>query len=132
VDGDQRPRAPSARVSCGREWNGAAAGCRTPHHKTHGTEAPGAMVVAYAWHPWVGQFVQVHEMIERPTGARARCSLAGGGVVRTREMPVRMREMPVWILNAAACRGMRDMSEPVAALAALAALTRCSTSAQLN
>jgi len=24
--------------------------------------------VAYAWHPWAGQLVRVHEVIERATG----------------------------------------------------------------
>ena len=54
--------------------------------------------MAYAWHPWAGRSVRVHETIERPTGAQARCSLAGAGVVR-------MREIPVWMLDAAACLG---------------------------
>ena len=71
--------------------------------------------MAYAWHPWAGRTVRVHEPIERPTGAQARCSPAGAGVVR-------MREIPSWMLDAAACLEMRPAPEPVAALPALAAL----------
>src|SRR4051794_36184042 len=78
-----------------------AAGCRTLRHKTHGTEAADEATVAYAWHPWAGQLVRVHEAIEKPTGTRARCSLAGAAAVR-------IREIPAWMLDAAACRGVRE------------------------
>src|SRR4051812_22917173 len=100
----------------------AAAGYRTLRPKTHGTEAGDEAMVAYAWHPWAGQSVRVHEAIGRPTGARARCSLAGADAVR-------MREIPAWMLDAAACRGAREVPEPVAALSALAALRSLLTEA---
>src|SRR5690349_25067919 len=79
-------------------------------------------MVAYAWHPWAGRLVRVHEAVEGPTGARARCSLADAAVVR-------IREIPAWMLDAAACRGVREAPEPVAALSALAALRSLLTEA---
>src|SRR4051812_29078948 len=114
-------RAP--RPGCGSQGSSvAAAGYRTLRPKTHGTEAGDEAMVAYAWHPWAGQSVRVHEAIGRPTDARARCSLAGADAVR-------MREIPAWMLDAAACRGVREAPEPVAALSALAALRSLLTEA---
>ena len=71
--------------------------------------------MAYAWHPWAGRLVCVHETIERPTGAQARCS-------PTDADGARLREIPVWMLDAAVCCSMWTASEPVAAPSALAAL----------
>ena len=51
--------------------------CTLLRHKTHGTETGDEVAVAYAWHPWGGQSVRVHEVIERTTGSVARCSLVG-------------------------------------------------------
>ena len=89
--------------------------CRTPRHKTHNTASGTEVTVAYAWHPWAGQLVHVHEVIERATGAWARCSPAGADIVR-------LREILTWMLDASVCRVMRRVSEPVAALSALVAL----------
>ena len=93
----------------------SGAGCTTLRHKTHGTEAGDEVAVAYAWHPWAGRLVHVHEVIERTTGASARCSLV--------EAPAaRVQEIPVWMLDAALCRSMRASDGPVAALPALRTL----------
>ena len=73
------------------------------------------MTVAYAWHPWNGQAVRAHEVVEKATGSRARCSLAGADFVRP-------REIPTWMHDASVCRAMRRAPAPVAALSALAAL----------
>ena len=40
------------------------------------------------WHPWAERTVRIHEVIERRTGAVARCSLAGATVARVQEIPV--------------------------------------------
>ena len=89
--------------------------CTTPRHKTHGTESGDEVVVAYAWHSWAGKSVRVHDVIERTTVSVARCSLVGAPVVRT-------QEIPIWMLDAAACRPMHVAAGPVVALAALVAL----------
>ena len=73
------------------------------------------IAIAYRWHPWAGQTVRVHEVIDRATGSAARCSLVDAAVAR-------VQEIPVWMLDAAACCQTRVAAEPVAALSALAAL----------
>ena len=54
-------------------------------------------------------------MIERATGASARCSLVDA-------TNARLQEIPVWMLDAVVCRTTRTTAQPVAALPALAAL----------
>ena len=71
--------------------------CRTLLHKTHGIGAGDDVVVLYGWHPWAGRRVRLHEVIERTSGAVARCSLEGATA------PVRLQEVPTWMLDAAAC-----------------------------
>ena len=63
--------------------------------------------MAYAWHPWAGQLVRVHEVIERATGAWARCSPVGADIVR-------QQEIPTWMLDASACRDLVAWIRPVA------------------
>jgi hypothetical protein len=81
--------------------------CITPHQKAHGTEAGDEVEVVYPWHPWVGRTVCVHEVVERGAIASARCSLAGAA-------PVRIRELALWMLDAAGCRTMRVEAHPMA------------------
>src|SRR3954451_11471744 len=97
------------------ELSAAGWDCTTLRHKTHGTGSGDEVEVAYAWHPWAGQSVRVHEVIERTTGASGRCSLVGAPVAR-------LQEIPVWMLDAAACRWMSASALPVAAVSALVAL----------
>jgi len=106
---------PSAQGSCIRSRSEASGDCITLRHKTHSTASSDEVMVAYPWHPWVGRLVRVHEVVERTSGAQARCNLVGAGVVW-------LREIPAWMLDAVVCRPMRVVSEPVAALCALAAL----------
>src|SRR4051812_16271982 len=87
----------------------------TSHHKTHSTAAGDEVTVVYAWHPWAGRPVRLHEVIERATGASARCSLVDATIAR-------LQEIPTWMLDASACRTARTTAQPVAALSALAAL----------
>ena len=98
-----------------RSRSGGAAYYRTSRHKTHSSAAVDEMAIAYSWHPWAERTVRIHEVIERPTGAVARCSLVDAAVAR-------VQDIPVWMLNAAACCQTRLAAEPVAALSALAAL----------
>src|SRR5215212_1501738 len=93
----------------------SAADCTTSHHKTHSTASGDKVTVVYAWHPWAGRPVRRHEVIERATGASARCSLVDATIAR-------QQEIPVWMLDAVACRTARTTAQPVAALSALAAL----------
>ena len=90
-------------------------GYATSHHKTHSTAAGDEVTVVYAWHPWAGRPVRLHEVIERATGASARCSLVDATITR-------LQEIPAWMLDARACRTARTTAQPVAALSALAAL----------
>ena len=90
-------------------------GCTTQRQNAHGTEIAEGRTVAYWWHPWVGQAVHVHQIIEKTTGPLARCSLAVDPIVRT-------QDIPLWMLDETVCRATRAMSHPFAALEALAAL----------
>ena len=89
--------------------------CRTPRHKTHSTAAGEELAVAYSWHPWAGRTVRIHEVIERTTGAAARCSLVDATIAC-------VQEIPMWMLDTAACCWTRLSAEPTVALSALAAL----------
>src|SRR3954470_20373418 len=97
------------------EPDAAGGCCTTSHHKTHSTAAGDEVTVVYAWHPWAGRPVRLHEVIERATGASARCSLVDA-------TNARLQEIPVWMLDAVVCRTTRTTAQPVAALPALAAL----------
>ena len=103
---------PASRSRC---RNGGAGGCTTLRQNTHGTTILDDGEVVYAWHPWAGRAVRVHEVITRASGAVLRCSLAGEGVIRS-------QEIPAWMLDGAACGGVRRVPQPVAELGALAAL----------
>ena len=107
-------RAGGSRGQSEAEWY-----CTTLRHKTHGTSlgsAGGAEAsVAYAWHPWFGRSVCIHELTVRTSSVVARCSLDGAP-------PGALQEIPGWMLDSGACSSMRAAAEPVAALPALAAL----------
>ena len=108
----------SFRIRWAKDSSGPSGGlrdCTSPHQKTHGTEAGDEVEVVYPWRPWVGRTVCVHEVVERGAIASARCSLAEA-------TPVRLRELPLWMLDAAGCRTMRVEAHPMATLCALAAL----------
>jgi len=111
-----RPWPSARRLGPGSRSQGRSAGaggCTTRRQNSHGTAAHGE--IAYAWHPWAGQAVRVHEVIERATGAQVRCSLAGDRVARA-------QQIPAWMLDAAFCAAMRRTSHPVTELSALTAL----------
>ena len=99
--------------------SGGALRCTTQRHNAHGTGTGTGFSeereVVYPWHPWAGRFVRVHNVIRRPTGAIARCTVVDG------ETAVRALEIPVWMLDAVWCRDMRHRTEPVASVDALKA-----------
>src|SRR5208283_1755346 len=95
-----------------RATSAGAADCRTQRQNSHGIAARGDERVAYGRHPWVGQTVRVHDVIEKAAGSVTRCSLADDGVRRA-------QEIPAWMLDAAFCQTMRDAAHPVADLSAL-------------
>jgi hypothetical protein len=95
--------------------NAAACDCRTRRQNSHGIAAPGDVAVAYAWHPWAGQVVRIHQVVERTSGSVTRCSLVSDGISRA-------QEIPLWMLDAVSCQTMRRSAHPVADLSALMAL----------
>ncbi len=99
---------PGARLSNG-------GGSTISHQKTHNTAAGDEVAVVYAWHPWAGRLVRLHDVIERATGAAARCSLVNATSPRS-------QEIPVWMLDPVACRSAQATVQPVAALSALTIL----------
>ena len=72
--------------------------------------------VVYLWHPWTGCIVQIHEVVEKASGNVARCGLDGATVCRA-------LELPVWMLDRAACASIRMDTCPRVDVAALDALT---------
>ena len=101
-------------VSGGQGPSEGVCHCRTLRHKTHNTRTGDETMVAYVWHPWAARSVYVHDVIERAAGASARCSLVGDPVAR-------VLELPVWMLDAAACRSVSLTADPIVALATLTA-----------
>jgi hypothetical protein len=113
-----RPWPSARRLGPGSRRQGRSAGaggCTTLRQNTHGTTVVDDGEVVYAWHPWAGRAVRLHEVITRASGVVLRCSLAGEGVMRS-------QEIPAWMLDQAVCRKMRCVPHPVAELGALAAL----------
>ena len=52
--------------------------------------------IHYPWHPWRDHKVRVHATLVKRGQAVARCSLED-------VQPFRIREVPLWMLDAAAC-----------------------------
>src|SRR3954447_15278966 len=92
-DASSPPCWPAPQPECGSPGLSAgAADCTTSHHKTHSTAAGDEVTVVYAWHSWAGRPVRLHEVIERATGASARCSLVDATIAR-------LQEIPTWMLQ---------------------------------
>ena len=105
--------------AAGRPARSAGEGCYTiSHQKTHNTAAGDEVAVVYAWHAWAGRLVRLHDVIERATGAAARCSRCS----LVNATSPRLQEIPVWMLNPVACRSAQATGQPVAALSALTTL----------
>jgi len=74
--------------------------------------------VLYAWHPWCGRAVRVHEVISKAGGDALRCSLDGGEVGR-------WLELPVWMFDRSICLSARLAASPWIDCASLLALKEC-------
>ena len=73
---------------------GAGAGdCTSQQQNTHIGESRD---ICYPWHPWSDRKVRVHATLVKLGQAVARCSLED-------VQPFRIREVPLWMLDAAAC-----------------------------
>jgi hypothetical protein len=70
----------------------------TQRQNAHGPEFHGDAQVAWAWHPWAGPAVRVHEVIARAFGSVLRGSPADEGVPRSQAIPVWMLDHPAWIV----------------------------------
>ena len=101
---------------CSRAPSGGERCCTTLHHKTHNTSLKLARgdtaKVAYAWHPWFGRLVVVHDLKSRSSGVFARCRPDGAALGA-------LQEIPAWMLDVAVCSTMRATSVPVVSLPAL-------------
>src|SRR6266536_3991531 len=96
----------------GTRSNAVFGNCTTRLRNTHRTEE---REVLYPWHPWSGCLVRIHEVVEKAAGDVVRCSHAGD--------PLRLwQELPVWMLDRAACAPMRVEAGPQADVVALQAL----------
>ena len=99
----------------GQGWNGVCGSCTISRQNSHSTAFGDCAMVAYAWHPWAGKTVRVREVIERAGGRVMRSALEDAGVGRD-------QEIPAWMLDAAFCRMMQAVTDPVADLRTLVAL----------
>jgi hypothetical protein len=76
--------------------------CTTSQHKTHSTVVSAQVAIVYGLHPWARRAVRIHEVIGRAAGTAARCTLADAPAAR-------LQEMPVWMLDAVACKATGAM-----------------------
>ena len=75
----------------------AARGCTTERQNTHVTDR---REVLYRWHPWFGQSVYVHEVVDKSGEAVFRCNLTG-------RWSDRLLEVPIWMFDRSACTACR-------------------------
>ncbi len=80
----------------GHRQNGPVDRCTTERQNAHGTEA----VVCYRWHPWYGLTVRKVKTVSKRLGNVLHVSCE-------REEQTRLREIPAWMVDAAACASMR-------------------------
>ncbi len=83
--------------------------CTTRQHKAHGTEE---REVLYPWHPWFGRRVFVHKILVRGNARVFRCS-------ETVQATDRLRAIPEWMFERAACCSMARAESPRVNRAAL-------------
>ena len=79
--------------------------------------------ICYAWHPWHGRTVRVHARLIKRGRAVAHCSLEE---VQT----CRVLEVPLWMLDVAACSKMRVSKSVIASVQSLRELRQILESAQ--
>ena len=87
---------------CGSRAPGAAArGSTTPQSNAHDT----TLEVLYRWHPWFGEQVVVHQVMDRRDRAVFRCGLVSN-------LAAKPREVPQWMFDHAACCLMQAGEQP--------------------
>ena len=94
--------------------NGAFGNCTTAIRNAHNTDERD---IIYAWHPWVGRRVEILRGFERGGISTVRCRLAG----RAQCLPL---EVPMWMLERAACASISRVPEPISDTASLYALAQ--------
>jgi hypothetical protein len=82
--------------------NACVAYCTTERQNAHGTE----VVVCYPWHPWHGLTVRQVRVVSKRSGTVLHVSC-------DREKRSRLREIPAWMVDAAACAAMRLCELPL-------------------
>ena len=92
----------------------------TQQHNTHIRDLG---KICYAWHPWHGRTVQVHARLVKRGRAVTHCSLEE---VQT----CRVLEVPLWMLDVAACGKMRVFKSAIASVQSLRELRQILESAQ--
>jgi len=95
-------------------------GDTTQQHNTHIRDLG---KICYAWHPWHGRTVRVHARLVKRGRAVAHCSLEE---VQT----CRVLEVPLWMLDVAACGKMRVFKSAIASVQSLRELRQILESAQ--
>ena len=95
------PGSPHMVVSrwCGRQEFLSAVRCACdPRHTTHqhNTHITDVREICYSWHPWHGRAVRVHASLVKRGQAVAHCSLED-------VQACRVLEIPLWMLDVAAC-----------------------------
>src|SRR5918993_541900 len=96
------PPVSQVRAADSPEMSGAARCCTTRLRNAHRTEE---REVLYPWHPWAGCHVHVHEIVQKGSGAVARCH-------RADDHSGRCLELSVWMFDRAACTTMRIAPAP--------------------
>jgi hypothetical protein len=94
--------------------------CTTRRRNAHRTEEH---EVLYRWHPWAGRHVHVQEIIQKGSGAIARCQCSD-------DPSGRCLELPVWMFDRAACATMRIAPAPQVGFTAILALVALLTDAR--
>ncbi len=110
------------RASCRQGSNAGGGDCTTRQRNAHRTVQ---REVLYPWHPWAGCTVQIHEVIEKASGDTVRCGFEAGAAGRC-------LELPAWMLDRAACFGMRLEVRPQVTTRALSALVTLLAGASRN
>jgi hypothetical protein len=83
--------------------------CRSRQPNTHNTEV---REVCYPWHPWFGRTVAVYEVLVKQAQSVCRCGLE-------EERSRLAVEIPAWMFESAACRGLRLLHAPAVSCDAL-------------
>ena len=86
--------------------------CTTQRGNAHRTEE---RQVLYAWHPWFGRLVHVHEVIQKTAGDVFRCSCDD-------EASGRWLELPAWMFDRSVCAPMQVCALPFVGVTTLGAL----------